>query len=209
MSVVNSHTEAVEPNLIDYDALLSTFSWNEAYKDFDGLPNGGGLNIAHEAIDRHAAGLLKDHVAIRWIRKDRAAKDFTYHDLYELSNRFANVISRLGVGKGDTVFTLTGRIPELYVTAFGTLKRTAIFCPLFSVFGPQPIYERLSRGEAKILVTTLDLFTKKIKPVIERLPALQYVLITDTESHADKKVLSLPLLMAKESSTFTIPPTQK
>ncbi|MDH4298600.1 MAG: AMP-binding protein, partial [Cyclobacteriaceae bacterium] len=45
--------------------------------------------------------------------------------------------------------------------------------------------------------------------VIERLPALQYVLITDTESHADKKVLSLPLLMAKESSTFTIPPTQK
>ncbi len=209
MSVVNLHTEAVEPNLIDYDALLKSFRWNDAYKDLAGLPSGGGLNIAYEAIDRHATGSRKDHVAIRWIRKDRSSKDFTYGDLNELSNRFANVISRLGVRKGDTVFTLTGRIPELYITAFGTLKRTAIFCPLFSVFGPQPIYERLSRGEAKILVTTLDLFTKKIKPVVERLPALQYVLLTDTESNTDDKVLSLPLLMAKESSTFTIPPTQK
>jgi len=204
-----SHSTIPEPNLLDYDSLLRSFSWENEYKSLSGLPNGPGLNIAHEAVDRHATGALKNQVAIRWIRKDRSAKDFTYQDLCELSNRFANVLTVLSVVKGETVFTLTGRIPELYVAAFGTLKKTAIFCPLFSVFGPEPVYQRLNRGNARVLVTTTDLFSKKIKQLLERLPSLHYVLLTDAERHIDDKVKSLPLLMANASSIFTIPPTQQ
>jgi acetyl-CoA synthetase len=48
----------------------------------------------------------------------------------------------------------------LYVTALGTLKYTAIFCPLFSVFGPEPIYQRVSKGDVTILITTLNLYEK-------------------------------------------------
>ena len=50
----------------------------------------------------------------------------------------------LGVGPADRVFTLAGRIPELYVTALGTLKNRSVLCPLFSAFGPEPIRERLA-----------------------------------------------------------------
>jgi acetyl-CoA synthetase len=196
------------PNLVDYDLAANTFNWEEEYRKLAGLPEGKGLNIAHEAIDRHASGPLKNHTALQWIRKDRTTKKFTYEDLSELSNRFANVLTILGVAKGETVFTLTGRIPELYITALGTLKRTAVFCPLFSVFGPEPVYQRLSKGNAKILVTTLDLFEKKIKSQLDRLPQLNHVLLTDVKENLDDKVLSLPFLMNKASLSFVIPLTQ-
>ncbi len=207
MAEINEHPTIIEPNLIDYKKVVDSFSWSSERQKLNGLPNDGGLNIAYEAIDRHMKSSIKDHVAIRWIKKDRTIKNYTYQDLYELSNRFANVLTLLGVTKGETVFNLTGRVPELYVAALGTLKMTAIFCPLFSVFGPEPIYQRLSKGEAKILVTTTELYSKKILPLLIRLPNLQHVLLIDAEGDVDDRVLSLPKLLAKASAAFTIPPT--
>lgn len=198
----------VEPNLVDYDSFAPSFSWEQERNGLAGLPDHQGLNIGHEAIDRHATGTLKNHVAVRWIRRDRSARDFTYQNLYELTNKFANALTMLGVNKGDTVFTFMGRIPELYISALGTLKKTAVFCPLFSVFGPDPVKQRLSKGNAKVLVTTIDLFEKKIKPLLEQLPTLKWVLIADTDNDLNGMVLSLPLLLSKVSAVFTIPPTQ-
>jgi acetyl-CoA synthetase len=207
MAALTIDSRLTEPNLQDYDALVRSFSWVQERQKLSGLPEGHGLNIAHEAIDRHATGDIKNHIALRCIRKDRSTQDYTYLDLYALTNRFANVLTMLGVSKGETVFNLTGRIPELYIAALGTLKKTAIFCPLFSVFGPEPIFQRLLKGEAKVLVTTQDLYTKKISALLERLPNLQHVLLVDATTHVDDKVLSLPELMSKASSAFTIPPT--
>ena len=79
-------------------------------------------------------------------------------ELRSVTNRFANVLAELGVGAGDRVFVLAGRIPELYVAALGTLKNRAVFCPLFSAFGPEPIRARLAIGEARVLVTTESLY---------------------------------------------------
>ena len=45
----------VEPNLVDYDDARRSFTWEAARAALDGLP-GGGLNIAHEAVTRHATG---------------------------------------------------------------------------------------------------------------------------------------------------------
>lgn len=208
MQASETHAILVEPNLADYDSIVRSFSWEQERNRLTGLPGNQGLNIAHEAIDRHATGALKDHTAIRWIRRDRSGQDFTYHNLYELTNKFANVLTMLGVNKGDTVFTFMGRIPELYISALGTLKKTAIFCPLFSVFGPEPVKQRLTKGNAKVLVTTMDLFEKKIRPLLEQLPTLQHVLIADAENDLNDKVSSLPVLLSKASPVFTIPATR-
>jgi acetyl-CoA synthetase len=198
---------AVLHNLQEYEAACRIFSWEKVTAELSGLPLNNGLNIAYEAIDRHAEGEEGNTVAIRWIRKDRSTKDFTYINLQQLSSRFANVLTSLGVKKGDRVFTLTGRIPELYITAFGTLKMTAVFCPLFSVFGPEPVYQRLSRGDAQVLVTTRSLYEKKVKQLLNRLPVLKYVLLTDEEAHIDKKVLSFPRLLEEAYDVFFIPAT--
>jgi acetyl-CoA synthetase len=196
----------VQPNLVDYDKARAGFSWEAIRKELDGLPN-GGLNIAHEAVDRHAVGPRRDHLALRWLGADGATRDFTYRDLAEGSSRFANVLRGLGAGKGDRVFALAGRIPELYISALGTLKNTSVFCPLFSAFGPEPIFQRLHRGDAKVLVTTAQLYKKKVAGLRERLPQLQRVLLADADYDLSADVLSLPKRMAAASSEFTIPPT--
>ncbi|MCK6628027.1 MAG: acetate--CoA ligase [Anaerolineae bacterium] len=197
---------AVQPNLLDYEQTYKTFSWTDIWRELDELPEGRGLNIAHEAVDRHADGPRRDQLALRWLGRDGTRRDFSYADLKAQSNRFANALRTLGVRRSERVFVLAGRIPELYLTALGTLKNVSVFCPLFSAFGPEPIYQRMHLGEAKVLVTTRRQYQQKIADLRKRLPHLQYVLLTDLPEH-EADLLSLPKLMAEASPEFTIPPT--
>ncbi len=197
----------IQPNLIDYQQTCADFSWDTVRDELDGLPDGGGLNIAHEAVDRHAAGESSSCVALRWLGKNGQVKDFTYADLKAQSNRFANVLRSLDVGKGERVFSLSGRIPALYFAILGTLKNTSVFCPLFSAFGPEPIAQRLERGDAKVLVTTERLYHKKVAALHPLLPNLQYVLLADIDEDQDATVLSLPRLLNAAAPDFIIPPT--
>ena len=167
-------TDDIEPNLRDYDEARENFSWEEAAGELDGLPGEKGLNIAYEAIERHARGARSGHLAFRWLGKNGETKDFTYSDLSRVTNKFANVLKNLGVGKGDRVFTLLGRVPELYITALGTLKNRSVFCPLFSAFGPEPIKSRAEIGNAKVLVTTAALYRMKVAGIRSELPELKF-----------------------------------
>ncbi len=200
-------SQSVQPNLGDYENLVQSFGWRQEKNMLSGLPGDRGLNMAYEAVERHASGNLKDTPALIWIRKDQTAATYTYQDLDKLSSRFANVLTSLGVKKGDRVFALAGRVPELYITALGTLKTTAVFCPLYSVFGPEPVYQRLSKGEAKVLVTTKALFERKVKQLLDRLPALQFILLIDQEYSEDDRILSLHRLMNEAHDNYLIPPT--
>jgi hypothetical protein len=56
------------------------FSWASARQLFDGLPGGRGLDIAHEAVDRHAAGANAGRVAFRWIGRSGESRNITYAD---------------------------------------------------------------------------------------------------------------------------------
>jgi hypothetical protein len=196
----------VTPHLVDYDQARTTHSWEAMRAEMQGLRS-GGLNLAHEAVDRHATGVRANHLALRWLGKDGAVRDLTYADMAHGSARFANVLRALGVAKGERVFALMGRVPELYFAALGTLKNVSVFCPLFSQFGPEPVWQRLSRGDAKVLVTTKALYEKKVAALRERLPALQCILLADAEDDLDATVRSLPKLMAAASDEFVIPPT--
>ena len=194
-------------HLLDYEKVQATFSWGNVARELDGLPNGKGLNIAHEAVDRHAQTHLKNTVALRFIRKDNRLQEFTYSELQKQTSKFANVLQKLKIQKGERVFSFAGRIPELYITALGTLKYTAVFCPLFSVFGPEPVYQRLSKGDAAVLVTTTILFEQKIKQILEKLPSLRYIILTDATEHISEKIRSFSKLMDEAETEFTIPET--
>ena len=198
---------AVQPNLLDYEAACTDFSWQAVRAALDGLPDGNGLNIAHEAVDRNANGPLRDRVAFRFLGKDGTITDLTYGALQQGSNRFANLLRRLRIAKGERVFWLAGRIPVLYSIFFGTLKNCNVFCPLFSAFGPELIAQRLERGNAKVLVTTERQYRKKVAPLLPRLAELTTVLLVDREHDFDERVLSLPRLMEAASPDFVIPPT--
>ena len=192
-------------NLTDYQRACDDFSWSRARQWLDGLP-GGGLNIAYEAVDRHAAGPRSDAVALRCLGRHGGVTDYTYRDLRSETNRFANLLRGLGSGKGDRVFSLLGRVPELYVTALGTLKNTSVFSPLFSAFGPEPIRDRMLLGDAQVLVTSPQLYERKVAPIRAELPGLKHVLITGSGPVPPGTVALGPAL-AETSAEFDIPPT--
>ncbi len=175
--VKSASLHGVTPNLEDYGAARREFTWTRARWMLDGLPGNAGLNIAHEAVDRHAVGAQAAQVALRFIARDGRRRDYTFTDLHHQTNRVANALRRLGVGKGDVVVTLAGRIPELYLTALGALKQRAIFSPFFSAFGPEPIDARLTIARARVLVTTAALYRRKIEPQRASLPHLEHILI--------------------------------
>ena len=91
---------AVPPNLLDYQRTRAEFSWDALRRELQGLPQ-GGLNIAHEAVDRHADGTAGRHVALRWLGQvgRRARLDAT---ATSRADRPASPTSLqdLGVGQG-------------------------------------------------------------------------------------------------------------
>jgi acetyl-CoA synthetase len=198
---------SVQPNMPEYWKTCQMFSW-EAIRRELGISPDGGLNIAYEAVDRHAAGVRAAELALRWLGKNGETRNFTYGQLRAETNRFANVLGQLGVQKGERVFVLAGRIPELYIAAIGTLKNGSVFCPLFSAFGPEPIRERLSLGDARVLITTEKLYRKKVAQLRSALPQLKHVLLVDGGTHLEENVWSMPELMAESSDDFQIARTQ-
>jgi acetyl-CoA synthetase len=193
--------ERAGAGLPDYEEYIKTFSWTRARALLDGLSD-GGLNIAHEAVDRHLRAGRGDRLALRWIGRDDRIRDYTYSALSAATNRFADVLARRGVTKGDRVFSLLGRIPELYFAALGTLKNGSVFSPLFSAFGPEPIKARMSIGNAKVLVTSEAFYRRKIEPWRNELASLEHVFLTDSSSAPPSGTTDLAAAMAAASDSF-------
>ena len=177
-------------NMPDYAATYGSFSWNTAHAMLDGMPD-GHLNIAHEAIERHVADGHGAQIAMRWIAKSGARTDYTYAELSRLTNQFANVLRARQFKKGDKVYALLGRVPELYIAALGTLKAGCVFCPLFSAFGPEPIQARMEIGGANALLTSTRLYERKVAGIRASLPELNEVFTVDgaTRGTTDLKPL--------------------
>jgi len=167
------------PNLTDYEAMRRSFSWEAIRAELDGLP-GGGLNIAHECIDRHAATDRWSKPALIWEGRNGDTETYTFNDLKALSDRFAQVLRGLGVKKGDRVFVFLDRIPELYVTVFGTLKAGGVIGPLFSAFGPEAIRDRLADSGAVVLVTSPSL-VERVESIRGELPDLRTIIMVDRD----------------------------
>jgi len=197
---------AVAPNLRDYEAARAGFTWDEARKALTGLPGGAGLNIAFEAVDRHAAGPNANRTALRWIGKSGEARDFSFADMKALTARFANALRALGIGEGERLFVLLGRAPELYVATFGAMKAKCVVSPLFAAFGPEPITTRMQIGDGRVLVTSEALYRRKIEPNRSLLPDLKHVILVDAEADGPE-TLSWARLMEAVSPEFVIPPT--
>ena len=192
------------PNLADYEGTRASFDWASVERELDWLP-GGGLNIAHEAIDRHCSGAGAAKMALIWEGKNGEVEEYTFDDLRRQTNRFANVLQGLGLEKGTRVFTFMERLPENYIAAFGTLKAGCIIGPLFSAFGPDPVKDRLENSGAAVLVTQPEL-RARIAEIIPLLPALKHIIVVNKGGRSAAPLvdgdLSWEALMADASDDF-------
>ena len=192
------------PNWTEYDEERSRFSWDLARLALQDMPE-GNLNMGFEAVDRHAAGVLRYHTALRFVSRDAPAFELSYAELARQTNRFANVLQSLGIGKGDRLFLLAGRIPELYVALLGALKNGTVVTPLFSAFGPEPIATRVQLGSGQVLVTTDTLYQRKVRQMRGQMPTLRHVLLVAEDGGVthEPDTLDLGTLMAEASDCFT------
>jgi acetyl-CoA synthetase len=197
----------VRPNISDYEAQRESFRWEEIAKELDGLP-GGGINIAYEAIDRHVAKGRGAKPAILWEGKNGEQETYTFEDMARLSNRWCDVLRKLGIKKGDRVFVFLDRIPELYAAVFGTLKAGCVIGPLFSAFGPDAVKDRLENSGAVLLLTSPELW-HKIAEIRDELPALKHVVHVHhgTRIAASEGILSYNDLMDAASDAAAIEQT--
>ncbi|WP_406686443.1 acetate--CoA ligase [Rossellomorea vietnamensis] len=168
-------------NLENYENTYDSFDWKEVEKEFSWAET-GRVNLAHEAIDRHAVSFRKNKVALYYRDAERDEK-YTYSDMKKMSNKAGNVLKRFGdVEKGDRVFIFMPRSPELYFSVLGAIKLGAIVGPLFEAFMEGAVRDRLEDSEAKVLITTPELL--KRVPVSE-LPNLKHVFLVGEDVEED------------------------
>ncbi|MEU4268954.1 acetate--CoA ligase [Streptomyces sp. NPDC026092] len=196
----------VSPVMPDYDSARATFSWRRERSRLAGLPD-GGVNIGYEAVDRHLREGHGEHAALRCVARDGSVQTVTFTQLAAASSRFAHVLESLGVERGERVFTLLGRRFELYSTVLGTLRAGRVLCPLFTAFGPEPVSLRMELGNARALVTTRELYERKVVPVRSRLPHLRHVLLLDPGTDPPPDTLSFPALTSAAPDGYTVGPT--
>jgi acetyl-CoA synthetase len=161
-----------EYQLQNYDEVRSTFEWEKTEQAFSWHKT-GKVNMAYEAVDRHAESERKDKVAL-YFENETRKESYTFADVKEWTNKAANVFQQTGLKKGDRLFIFMPRSPELYFSIIGGLKKGLIIGPLFEAFMEGAVYDRLSDSEAKALVTTPSLL-KRVP--LERLPLLETVFL--------------------------------
>lgn len=187
-------------NLQDYDKMRETFSWEDVKKNFSWNAT-GKVNIAYEAIDRHAEDpSKKDKAALLYSSPDREEK-LTFDELKKKSNQFANVLKKHDIEKGDRVFLFLPRTPEFYATFFGVLKTGAIAGPLFEAFMEQAVRDRLQDSEAKMLITTPDLLGRVPQ---EDLPNLEKIVLVGESNESSDKYIDYQKEMSNASTDFAI-----
>ena len=167
---------------------------------------GGGLNITHEAVDRHVAAGHGAQAALIWLGRGGERIVLTYADLAAQAARFAHVLRAHGIGPGARLFLLSDRVPELYAVTLGALKAGVVVSPLFAAFGPDPVRARMEIGGASVLVTTEAQYRRKISGWRAELPGLTLVLIIGDV--APEGCVALGPAMAAAPATFDTHPTQ-
>ncbi len=159
--------KSVTEGLLDYESTYKEFSWEAIKKDI--CIRNNKVNIAYDAIDKHALSWRKNKVALYWEGADGTCQKYTFLEMKKLSDKCANMLQKLGVKKADRVFIFLPRLPELYISMIAIAKLGAIAGPMFSAFGPDAVRDRLHNSEASVLITTPEL-KERIETVLWELP---------------------------------------
>jgi len=193
-----------KPNLENYNKIYKTFNYKKHYKEIAWF-KGKKLNAAYNAITKHTLTERKNKVALYWEGPEGEKKEFSFLELDLLSNKFANILKKYKIKKGDRVFLFLPRVPELYIAFIGILKTGAIAGTLFSAFQSKALEDRLKDSGAKIVVTTKEL-KKRVYEVKKHLPELKHLIIADDKA-TKKNEICYKEEIEKASQEFKIAET--
>jgi len=175
----------IPPNLPNYEDAVKDFKhWSDFENELTYFDD-HKINAAYNAIDRHINTFRRNKIALFYESETGEKKEFTFYDLFVLSNKASNIFKELGLERGDRAFLFLPRIPELFYCFLGIQKAGAIVGTLFSAFGPQALEDRLGDSQAKIVVTIKEL-KDRIEKIRHNLPHLKHIVVVDDEDFTGK-----------------------
>ena len=146
---------------------------------------GGKTNITYNALDRHLKTWRKNKLALIWEGEDGERRTYSYYQLWQEVNKFANVLKSMGVEKGDTVTIYMGRVPELMMAMLAVTKIGAVHSVVYGGFSEQALASRIEDAQSKLLITCDGAWLRG-KPVnlkdiadeaVKRSPVVQTVIV--------------------------------
>ncbi|MBB3114428.1 acetyl-CoA synthetase [Paenibacillus phyllosphaerae] len=202
--MVNMHQEripasATRSNMASYDETYKQFDFAQVEQQFSWHAT-GKVNMAYEAIDRHVEQGRGDKVALYYSDAQRD-ESYTFEQLSKQSNRFANVLRDLGIGKGERVFIFMPRTPELYASLLGIFKVGAVVGPLFEAFMETAVKDRLQDSGAVAIVTTPALLPRILR---NELPELKHIIVVGDDVAAEEGIVDYHSAMANASEEAEI-----
>jgi acetyl-CoA synthetase len=113
----------------------------------------GELNVAYNCLDRHVLAGNGDRVAIHWEGEPGDSRDITYAELTAEVKRAANLLTKLGIGKGDRVAIYLPMIPEAVVSMLAVARVGAVHSVIFGGFSAESLRSRIDDASAKLVIT--------------------------------------------------------
>ncbi|RKL66946.1 acetate--CoA ligase [Salipaludibacillus neizhouensis] len=184
-------------NLKNYDEEANSHEWSQVEKDFSWYKT-GLVNMAHEAIDRHANSDKGNKIALYYSDQNRE-DNYTFKEMRDSSNKAGNILKNVGVTKGDRVFIFMPRSPELYFILLGTIKLGAIAGPLFEAFMEGAVKDRLEDSGAKVLVTTPELIGRV---PVDELSELEKIVLVGNDVKEDEQTIDYYRRFEQASSSL-------
>jgi acetyl-CoA synthetase len=148
---------------------------------------GGETNVSYNCLDRHLKTWRKNKAAIIWEGEPGERRIFTYHQLHRDVCKFANVLKKLKIVKGDRVCLYMPMIPELAIAMLACTRIGAVHSIVFGGFSSDALRDRIQDSEAKLVVTSDGSFRRgkriplksNVDRAVELCPSVEHVIVVN------------------------------
>jgi acetyl-CoA synthetase len=146
---------------------------------------GGKINVSVNCVDRHIESWRRNKAALVWEGEPGDRRTLTYWDLYVEVRKFANVLRKLGVKRGDRVAIYMPLVPEVAIAMLACTRIGAIHSVVFGGFSPESLRDRINDSECKVLVTadggyrrgSIVPLKRNADKAIEETPSIKHVVV--------------------------------
>jgi acetyl-CoA synthetase len=153
---------------------------------------GGTLNVSVNCIDRHIGSARRNKAALIWEGEPGDRRTLTYWDLYVEVQKFANVLKKLGVERGDRVAIYMPLIPEVAIAMLACTRIGAIHSVVFGGFSPESLRDRINDAQAKVLITadagyrrgSVVPLKRNSDKALEECPSIEHVVVVQRRAGA-------------------------
>jgi acetyl-CoA synthetase len=148
---------------------------------------GGKLNVSYNCLDRHVSSWRKNKSALIWEGEPGEHVNYTYHHLWREVGKFANVLKKFGVEKGDRVAIYMPMVPELPIAMLACARIGAVHSIVFGGFSSEALRDRIEDSRPVLVITSDGSYRRgrkiplktNVDAAIEGLPYVQSVIVVN------------------------------